>query len=202
MTATLLTVMLALGASAQDAPPMPPGPPRPPSAPPAAPSGGGDAVAAPAAYEVPLSQQPAKRAKKEKIEKVEVSTDGTRGISVDDIYGGSKLRDPFMKLGGAGGAGAPVAAPAADVDPEEFSIHALELKGIMRDNGGMTAMLVDMNTHFGFMLRGGRLYDMRKKAVPGVTGVIQPAQKSVTLTTADKDVQTLRLGEDADEAEE
>jgi hypothetical protein len=66
----------------------------------------------------------------------------------------------------------------------------------------LTALLVDMNSRFPFILRGGRLYDMRKKPVKGVTGVIKPAQKTVTLTTADKDVQTLRLGEDADEAEE
>lgn len=143
-----------------------------------------------------------KRKAKDKAPEVDASTDGVRALGVDDVYGGAKLRDPFMKLSGAGAAGTAVAAPAKDYDPEEFSIHQLELKGIMRDKAGITALLVDMSSRFPFILRGGRLYDMRKKPVKGVTGVIKPAQKTVTLTTADKDVQTLRLGEDADEAEE
>ncbi|TPW21033.1 MAG: hypothetical protein FD126_1095 [Elusimicrobia bacterium] len=146
-----------------------------------------------------------RKPKKEKTQEPEVaeSTGGVKILGVDDVYGGTKLRDPFMKLSGGGVvAAAAVAAPPKEFDPEEFSIHQLELKGIMRDKAGMMALLSDMNTHFTFILRGGRLYDMRKKAVPGVTGVIQLVQKTVTLTTADKDVQTLRLGEDADEAEE
>lgn len=156
--------------------------------------------AAPAAPAAPA--RPERKKEKDKGFEVQASTDGTKALGVDDIYGGTKLRDPFTKLSGAGVAAAPVAAPPKEFDPEEFSIHKLELKGIMRDKAGMTALLVDIDTHFTFILRGGRLYDMRKKPVPNVTGAIQPAQKSVTLTTADKDVQTLRLGEDADEAEE
>lgn len=180
MTASLLALLLAAPALAQGGPPQ-------------------DAPGLSAAQ-----QDAPRRPKKDKqtAPAVVESTGGVRALGVDDIYGGAKLRDPFMKLGGSGAAVAPVAAPPKDFDPEEFSIHQLELKGIMRDKAGMSAMLVDMNTHFSFILRGGRLYDMRKKPVPGVTGVIQPAQKTVTLTTADKDVQTLRLGEDADEAEE
>ncbi|TBR21490.1 hypothetical protein EPO15_10235 [bacterium] len=200
MTALSLSLLLALPAFSQGGPPMPMGGPGAPSEPTAAPSGGGGQPGTPG---LSAAQQDAPRKpKKEKAPAVEESTGGVKALGVDDIYGGAKLRDPFMKLGGSGAAAAPVAAPPKDFDPEEFSIHQLELKGIMRDKAGMSAMLVDMNTHFSFILRGGRLYDMRKKPVPGVTGVIQPAQKTVTLTTADKDVQTLRLGEDADEAEE
>lgn len=163
----------------------------------------GEAAAAVPADGLSAAQREApRRPKKEKAPAVDESTGGVKALGVEDIYGGGKIRDPFMKLGGAGAVSAPVAAPPKDFDPEDFSIHQLELKGIMKDKAGLSAMLVDMNSHFSFILRGGRLYDMRKKAVPGVTGVIVPAQKSVTLTTADKDVQTLRLGEDADEDEE
>lgn len=179
--------------------------PGPSMAPPPA-----EASAAPAPAAAPPASAPAeakaRKHKKEKEKESEVaeSTGGVRALGVDDVYGGAKLRDPFMRLsgGGAGMAAVAIAAPPKEYDPEEFSIHQLELKGIMRDKAGLTALLSDMNTRFTFILRGGRLYDMRKKAVPGVTGVIQLAQKTVTLTTADKDVQTLRLGEDADEAEE
>ena len=205
MTAYTLALLLVLPALGQGGPPMPPAPPSAPSAPPApggAPSSGGGASSDVAGPSAAQADAPARHKKKDKAPAVEESTSGVKALGVDDVYGGAKLRDPFMKLAGAGAVAAPVAAPAKDFDPEDFSIHQLELKGVMRDKAGMSAMLVDMNTHFSFILRGGRLYDMRKKPVPGVTGVIQPAQKSVTLTTADKDVQTLRLGEDANEAEE
>lgn len=164
------------------------------------PGGPGGPSAAPASGLSAAQADPPKRRPKEKAPEVDASTGGVRALGVDDIYGGAKLRDPFMKLAGAGAAAA--AAPPKDYDPEEFSIHQLELKGIMRDKAGMTALLVDLSSRFPFILRGGRLYDMRKKPVKGVTGVIKPAQKTVTLSTADKDVQILRLGEDADEAEE
>lgn len=161
------------------------------------------AAAAPAPAQMEGKARKPKKEKKEKEPEVAESTGGVRALGIDDVYGGAKLRDPFQRLTGGGGVAAvAIAAPPKEFDPEDFSIHQLELKGIMRDKTGLTALLSDMTTHFTFILRGGRLYDMRKKAVPGVTGVIQLAQKTVTLTTADKDVQTLRLGEDADEAEE
>lgn len=120
--------------------------------------------------------------------------------TVQDIYGGDAYRDPFMKLGAAGAQA--VAAPVAEFKVEDFSIHTLELKGIMRDRGGPIAVLVDTSTHASFTLRGGRLYGPKKKTIPGVTGTVRPDRKTVTLMTADKDVQTLRLGENADRAEE
>ena len=179
--------------------------PAPPAqAQPGAPMGGGPAASPASGLSAAQADPKPRKPKKEKEPEVSESTGGVRALGVDDVYGGAKLRDPFTKLTG-GGVVAPTSAAAdapKEFDPEEFSIHQLELKGIMRDKAGLTALLTDMNTHFTFILRGGRLYDMKKKAVPGVTGVIQLAQKSVTLTTADKDVQTLRLGEDADEAEE
>lgn len=131
---------------------------------------------------------------------VEASTAPAKPLTVDDIYGGTKFRDPFMKLGGAGVAVAP--STVKEYDPETFSIHALELKGLMRDKKGYTALLFDASTATSFVLKGGRVYDPKKKPIPGITGTIKMEQKTVTLMTADKDVQTLRLGETAGEAEE
>lgn len=131
---------------------------------------------------------------------VEASTAAAKPLTVDDLYGGGKFRDPFMKLGGPGAVVAPVAAK--EYDPETFSIHSLELKGLMRDKKGHTALLFDPSTATSFVLKGGRIYGPKKKAIPGITGTIKMEQKTVTLLTADKDVQTLRLGETAGEAEE
>lgn len=194
MTAHALAFALLLPLSEAGAQ-MPPGMPAPP------PPESGSAAPAPAPAVNP-AHQPAPRKPKSKAPAVDESSGAAKALGVDDIYGGAKFRDPFMKLAGSGVQAAPVAAAAKEFDPDEFSIHQLELKGIMRDKAGWTALLVDMNTRLSFLLRGGRLYDLKKKAVPGVTGVVKPAEKTVVLTTADKDVQTLKLGEDADEAEE
>ncbi|MBI3300027.1 MAG: hypothetical protein HYZ75_17820 [Elusimicrobia bacterium] len=124
----------------------------------------------------------------------------TKSLSVEEIYGAARLRDPFMKLMGAG-----IVAPTKAIkeyDPEEFSIHTLELKGVLRDKSGPMALLIDPGTNMSFILRGGKLFDGKRKPVPGVTGSVKIGQKTVTLMTADKDVQTLRLGESASEAEE
>lgn len=129
------------------------------------------------------------------------ASSGTAKASVDDVYGGAKMRDPFMKLVGAGAA-PPAAAPVKEYEPEDLSIHALELKGILRDKAGPMALIFDPGSGMSFILRSGKLFDAKKKAVPGVTGSIKMEQKTVTLMTADKDVQTLRLGETAAEAEE
>ncbi|MBI5596123.1 MAG: hypothetical protein HY928_08555 [Elusimicrobia bacterium] len=131
---------------------------------------------------------------------VDASSAAAKPLTVDDIYGGAKFRDPFMKLGGAGVAAAP--STVKEYDPENFTIHSLELKGLMRDKKGYTALLFDASTATSFVLKGGRVYDPKKKPVPGITGTIKMEQKTVTLMTADKDVQTLRLGETAGEAEE
>jgi hypothetical protein len=130
---------------------------------------------------------------------VDGSSDTVRPKSIEDIYTGGKLRDPFVALGGAGGA---PSSSVTDFDMADFSIHELELKGIMRDKNGAFAMLIDESTRTGFILRRGRVYTYKNERVPGVTGRINLAQKTVVLITVDKDVQTLRLGEDEEEGED
>jgi len=105
------------------------------------------------------------------------------------VYHYEGLRDPFLTPG----AGAVV---QKDWQTVEFSIHNLVLKGILADPAGNFAVLVDGASGASYILKNGYLYNPRKKLVPGVTGVVQPKQKTVHLVTTDKDVQTLILGED------
>lgn len=112
---------------------------------------------------------------------------------VSSIYTVEKLRDPFLKGGASGGALVSVAAKEFTV--EDFNIHNLFLKGIMKDADADYALLVDREFGISFILRKGRIYDLKNKPVPGVSGTIDIKAKRVNVMTADKDVQVLRLGE-------
>ncbi|MFH1724672.1 MAG: hypothetical protein ABII00_08620 [Elusimicrobiota bacterium] len=129
---------------------------------------------------------------------VKGSTEAARPVRVEDLYGGLKLRDPFRDLTKAGGGMVAIVA-AKEFDPEEFSIHAVDLKGVMKDRSGTYAVLVDGETGMGFILREGKLFDYKNNRIPKVTGRINVPQKTVILMTPDKDVQTLRLGEEGAE---
>jgi len=124
------------------------------------------------------------------------STDTVKPRTVEDIYIGAKYRNPFTEVTAAAG-GRSVSAAA--YNPEDFSIHELDLRGIMRDKTGAFAILTDRVAGVGFVLRQGKLYDYRNKLVPDVKGRINMAQKTVYLITPEKDVQTLRLGEDEED---
>ena len=121
---------------------------------------------------------------------VAASTGTEEGPSVDSLYKGDKIRNPFLPAGSASVVTETAAAP------EEFSIHNLLLKGIMRDPNGDFAVLAQRGSTDSFVLKHGRLYDHRNKLVKGVSGSVKPKQKMVQLMTPDKDVQTLILGEE------
>ncbi len=127
------------------------------------------------------------------------SSETVKPRTVNDIYTGASYRNPFdevaIKRGGVS------MSAAANWDPEDFSIHELDLKGIMRDRTGTFAILTDRLVGVGFLLRGGKLYDYRNNTIPDVTGKINVAQKTVYLITSEKDVQTLHLGEDEEDSE-
>jgi len=118
-----------------------------------------------------------------------VST-GTAGApqTVEDIYTAADLRDPFMKWGMKG-------TPTKSFSPDEFSIHNLTLRGIMKDKAADYAVFADTGLGQSFVLRRGKLYDAKGKPVHGVTGSMNLKQKSAYLKTAESDVQTFKLGE-------
>lgn len=116
------------------------------------------------------------------------------GATVSDLYKAERLRDPFVELGGSGGRSVP--APVSGEEAAEFSIHSLLLRSMMQDRSGHFAALTDKATGASYVLKKGRLYDYRNKPVHGVMGEIQFKRKRVQLTTPDKDVQILILGEE------
>ncbi len=116
---------------------------------------------------------------------VDVSTSATVG----GIYTAERLRDPFARWGANHG-------HARAFSLQDFSIHKLSLRGIMRDAGTDFALFVDNDAGVGCLLRKGRLYDPKKKVIPGVAGAIDFKRKTVTLTASEGDVQVFRLGEE------
>ncbi|MBI4676330.1 MAG: hypothetical protein HY748_01980 [Elusimicrobia bacterium] len=117
----------------------------------------------------------------------------TRPLTVAELYPVEKMRDPFVK--GAAGA---TAAGADACKPEDFSIHQLTLRAMMKDAKSDFALLADQCGN-SFIYSEGRLFRgslAKKNIVAGVTGRMVIAQKTLTLQTSEKDVQVLRLGEE------
>lgn len=114
--------------------------------------------------------------------------------TIASIYTAERLRDPFQ----AGGGGASAVAEKS-FTIEDFNLHNLVLRGTMKDGASDYALLSDREFGVAFILRGGKLYDSKRKAVSGVTGRIHLKEKTVELTGPDGDVQVLRLGEEEEE---
>ena len=124
-----------------------------------------------------------------KSAEVKVSTAAVP-TSIEEIYTAGRLRDPFLK-------GASAAAGSLSVksyNPEDFSIHNLSLRGVMKDAGVDYALFSDMTLGVSFILRKGKLYDYKGRVVPGVSGTMDIKQKMVRLATREKDFQQFRLG--------
>jgi hypothetical protein len=115
---------------------------------------------------------------------------GVSTYTVSTLYTGDKVRDPFLPPSVGGGPSRPRDRNA----PFVVDIHALELRGIMKDAKSDFAIF-SMDTGATLILRGSRLYDDHNKRVPGITGLIKMKQKRAELVTADKDVQIYSLGE-------
>jgi len=126
-------------------------------------------------------------------------------VSVDQLYRPVNQRDPLVpsmiysdtmsgaKIPGVKTEPAPAQAAAAagpGVASSSFSAAGLTLVGIMEDYRGKQAMLRDASGAV-YTLRGGRLYDSRKKAVAGVSGVVKGRQ--AVLMTEDKAVHQIAL---------
>ena len=155
----------------------------------AAPTPAAKAAAAPQPLKRAPSAPAAADSKRTAAAPVSVEVNASTTPTVDSIYTAARLRDPFAHWGASRG-------PARPFSMEDFSIHKLSLRGIMRDPGSDFALFVDNEAGGGFLLRKGRLYDPKKKAVPGVAGTINFKNKVVTLTAPEGDVQVFRLGEE------
>lgn len=114
--------------------------------------------------------------------------------TISSIYTAERLRDPFQP----GGTGASAAAEKS-FTIDDFNVHNLVLRGTMKDGASDYALLSDREFGVAFILRNGKLYDSKRKAVQGVTGRIHLKEKTVELTGPDGDVQVLRLGEEEEE---
>lgn len=165
---------------AQAGPPMPPvPPPTVPSPRPPAPSKAPAAGGAPAA--VAKSSSSAVDA--------EASALFATPLSINEVYNGSGLRDPFVSL-----LGSSQEEPADTSLPP--SIHNLSLRGVITGNRERLALLEDTTTGLRYVLRSnGRLYNSKDKPVPGIEGSIKSTSNVLVTTPADKDVQWLRLGD-------
>lgn len=120
-------------------------------------------------------------------------------LSPSSIYTAEKLRDPFQKSGGSSLGAASSGGGSQAFNPEDFNIHNLSLRAVMKDSAADYALLSDKTLGMTFVLRKGKVYDAKNKPIPGVTGTINMKQKSASLITRDKDVQVLRLGEEEKE---
>ena len=121
-------------------------------------------------------------------------------MTVAALYTGDRVRDPFQPAS-SGVRGAARVEEKADLGPPTADIHALTLRGMLKDAAADYALFA-AETGEVFMLRANRLYNERNKIVPGITGRINLKQKRVELMTADKDVQTYLIGEPKEKDEE
>ncbi|MFA6316607.1 MAG: hypothetical protein WC943_04255 [Elusimicrobiota bacterium] len=144
-----------------------------------------------------FAQAPAAPAK---AAEVQAST-ATAPATVADLYPVEKMRDPFAKSSGGGGGGG---GGADKCKAEDFSIHQLTLKAMLKDPRADFALLSDA-CGASYVFSGGRLYRdsvAKKNVVSGVSGKMTIAQKTLVLQTTEKDVQVLRLGEVEEEEKE
>ena len=114
----------------------------------------------------------------------------TGTVAPQTIYTAERVRDPFI---------APTSVGGTTTNPftiEDFNIHNLALRGIMKDSGTDFALFTDAQFGITFILRRGKLYDPKNKPVPGVTGGLNLKQRTAHLMAADGDVQTFKLGQE------
>ena len=160
-----------------------------PSAPAAAPAAAATAAAAPGVH-ASTAAAPAAAATAPAPSAPASSALGMSTYTVSTLYTGDRVRDPFMPPSVGGGP----ARPRDKNAPIVIDIHALELRGIMRDAKSDFAIF-STDTGSRLILRGNRLYDERNKPVPGITGSINIKQKRAELITSDRDRQPFQLGE-------
>lgn len=117
----------------------------------------------------------------------------TPAATVDRLYSGLG-RDPLVPATVFGDqTGSSKLQATASVAASSFTIYNLTLTGVMEDARGKQALLSDAANDAVYTLKAGRLFDSKKKPVPGVSGVIRG--KQVILLTDDKKVRQINLRE-------
>ena len=124
---------------------------------------------------------------------------GVTTHTVSSLYTGDRARDPFLPAA-MGVSNARRVEDAKDGAPEAVDIHAMILRGLLKDSLHDYAIFSSEGGG-NYMLRAGKFYNDRNKLVPGISGRIKLKQKTVELVTAEKDVQVFRLGEEEKEKE-
>jgi hypothetical protein len=111
---------------------------------------------------------------------VEISTPPA---TVEALYRPMNARDPMLPSTFFGDHkpkfGAAAAAP--EVPLSSSTIGGLSLTGVMEDSSGRQAMLTDKASGAVYVLKGGKLLDSKRKAVPGVKGAIRGKQVELTM---------------------
>lgn len=119
-------------------------------------------------------------------------------LTVEQAYKPVNQRDPMLPATVFGDQKGPGRAQkdvvvSTGAAKAAFSVYGLSLTGILEDSSGRQALLRDAATGTIYTLKAGRLIDSKKKAVPGVSGVVKG--KQVVLMTEDKKVHQLNLRE-------
>lgn len=122
----------------------------------------------------------------------------TPAATVEQMYRPGNPRDPLLPAtvyGDQKGPGKTQAAGASapSLAKGTFTVYGLVLTGILEDSKNRQALLRDQSTGLLYTLKAGRLLDSKKKAVPGISGVVKG--KQVILMTEDKKVHQLNLRE-------
>jgi hypothetical protein len=156
----------------------------------------GGAIAASGAQAPPPAPAPkpapAPAAKPAKPASVETSTPAVfmAPMTIQEVYNGTGLRDPLVPLLGKGGGGAMEADTGAPP-----SIHNLLLHGVIMGSKERLAIVEDSSTGARYVLKDdGKLYNTKGKPVPGIVGSIKTSKTVLMTTSADNDVQWLRMG--------
>ena len=118
----------------------------------------------------------------------------TTAVIPSAIYTAERLRDPFIPFSAGGGS-----VSSKPYNADDFSIHNLSLRGIMKDTTVDYALFTDKTVGATFILRRGKLYDPKNKVVAGIAGKLKVKEKWAQLETRDHDVQIFRLGEEEKE---
>jgi hypothetical protein len=108
----------------------------------------------------------------------------------DAAYAYKGGRDPFVPLAGQG---AGSHASTGDDEPGEFNASALELSGILKTRTGRWAVVRDPGGA-SYMVREGKIYDSKRKAVPGYVGIVK--EKTLVVIGPNNTVTELSLKKD------